>query len=115
MSMAARAPTGQRPVVVAVLALARGLAAFESRLARGPVGAKLSYGPPASGDLTVVECAKRLTLDPRRYLAIGYLLSRLVVGIAAFAMLIASPSISAAFAAAPVVYDCPGVGYEIGA
>lgn len=103
------------PVLVAVLALATALAGLESRLTRGLVGTDVSYSAPDPGDLTVVEYAKRLAFEPRSYRAVGYLLSKFVVGIAAFAALVTSASLSAAFAAAPLVYDYPGVSYELGA
>jgi hypothetical protein len=102
------------PVLVAVLALATALAGFESRLTRGLVGTDVDYSAPDPSDLTAVEYGKRVAFDPRSYLAVGYLLSKFVIGIAAFVVMVTSAALSAAFAAAPLLYDYPGVAYGTG-
>lgn len=105
------------PVLVGVLALAPALADVETRLARGLLGTDVTYETPlrAGDEAGIGEFVKGLVLDPRSYLAVGYLLSKFVIGIAAFVALVTSAAVSAAFAVAPLLYDRPGVTYQVGA
>ncbi|WP_436911816.1 sensor domain-containing protein [Halosimplex marinum] len=104
------------PLLLAVLALAALLADFETRLARGLLGTDVTYETPlrVRGEAEPVEFAKRLALDPRSYLAVGYLLSKFAIGIAAFTILVTSATASGAFALAPVLYDRSGITYQMG-
>ena len=102
------------PILVAVLAMAVAVADIETRLARGLLGADVSMNTPSPSEETLTEYAKRLVLSPQSYLAVVYLLSKFVIGIAAFTALVTAATLSAVLTAAPLVYDRPGVTYNFG-
>jgi len=102
------------PILVAVLALAVNLADLETRLARGLLGADVAYETPQPSDETLGEYVKRLALSPRSYLAVVYLLSKFVVGLASFIALTFASVLSTVLVLAPVLYDRPDVSYQFG-
>jgi hypothetical protein len=102
------------PILVAVLALAGYLADLESRLARGLLGAEVTYETPQPTEETLGEYLKRLALSPRSYLAVVYLLSKFVVGLASFIGLTFASVLSSVLVLAPVLYNRPGVSYQFG-
>ncbi|WP_164471532.1 sensor domain-containing protein [Halosimplex salinum] len=102
------------PLLVAVLAVAVNLAELETRLARGLLDSDVTYETPNPTDETLVEYATRLATDPRSYLAVGYLLSKFVVGLAAFVGLTVLGTLSASFALAPLLYSHPEIAYQLG-
>lgn len=103
------------PVLVALLAVATTLADLESRLAAGLLGADVSAGATRPGDETLGEYVQRIALDPRSYLAVGYLLSKFVIGLVAFVALVTSATLSATLVLAPALYQRPGIAYQFGA
>jgi len=102
------------PILVAVLAVAVTLADLETRLARGLLGADVAYETPQPGDETLGEYVKRLALDPRSYLAVVYLFSKFVVGLASFIALTFASVLSTVLVLAPVLYNRPDVSYQFG-
>jgi len=102
------------PVLVAVMALAVHLTELEARLARGLLDSDVAYEAPRPTDETAVEYAKRLVTEPQSYRAVVYLLSKFVIGIAAFVALTTAASVSAVFVLAPVLYDLPETQYNFG-
>jgi hypothetical protein len=102
------------PILVAVLAVAVYLADLESRLARGLLGTDVTYETPQPGDETLGEYVKRLALSPRSYLAVVYLLSKFIVGLASFIALTFASVLSTVLVLAPVLYSRPGVSYQFG-
>ena len=102
------------PVLVAVMALAVHLIQLEARLASGLLNSDVAYEPPRPTDETAVEYAKRLVTEPQSYLAVAYLLSKFVIGIAAFVALTTAASVSAVLVLAPVLYDLPETQYNFG-
>jgi len=102
------------PILVAVLAVAVTLADLETRLARGLLGADVAYETPQPGDETLGEYVRRLALDPRSYLAVVYLFSKFVVGLASFIALTFASVLSTVLVLAPVLYNRPDVSYQFG-
>jgi len=102
------------PILASVLVFAVHLAALESRLADGLLGTDVDYETVQPDGETVVPYVKRLALDPKTYLAIGYLLSKFAIGIAAFTAVVTLAALSVSFAFAPLLYDLPGVAYQVG-
>jgi hypothetical protein len=102
------------PILVAVLAVAVTLADLETRLARGLLGADVASETPQPGDETLGEYVRGLALDPRSYLAVVYLFSKFVVGLASFVALTFASVLSTVFVLAPVLYNRPGVSYQFG-
>lgn len=102
------------PILVSVLGVAVAVAEIESRLAQGLLDADVSMDTPDPSEEPLTEYVKRLVLSPRSYLAVVYLLSKFVVGIAAFVALTVAATLSAALTAAPLVYDLPGTTYNFG-
>lgn len=102
------------PILVGVLAMAVAVADIETRLARGLIGADVSMATPRPSEEPLTEYAKRLITSPQSYLAVVYLLSKFVIGIAAFVALTVASTLSAVLTAAPLLYSRPGVAYQIG-
>jgi len=102
------------PILVAVLAMAVAVADIETRLARGLLGADVSMDTPDPSEEPLTEYAKRLVLSPQSYLAVVYLLSKFVIGIAAFVALTFAATLSAVLTATPLLYGQPGVTYNFG-
>lgn len=102
------------PILLAVLAMSVAVADVETRLARGLLGADVSMDTPDPSEEPLTDYAKRLVLSPRSYLAVVYLLSKFVVGIAAFVALVLASTLSAVLTAAPLLYGQPGVEYNVG-
>jgi hypothetical protein len=101
------------PVVVAVLAFAAVLADFEARLTRGLLDVPVAYDVPRPDDEPITEYAKRLVFDADTYVAVVYLLSKFVLGVAVFVGVTVSASLAVTMALAPVLYDLPGISYNL--
>lgn len=102
------------PILAALLVFVVHLAAFEARMANYLLGTEVDYDAGGPDDESAIQYCKGVALDPRTYLAGAYLLSKFVIGIAAFTLLVTLSSLTAAFLAAPVFYDNPDVTYQIG-
>jgi hypothetical protein len=102
------------PVLVAVLAIVVVLADLEALLARRLLGVDVAVGTPKPDETTLTDYVAELLTDPRSYLAVGYLLSKFVVGIAAFAGLVTAAALSVSLVLAPIFYQQPGTVYMIG-
>lgn len=103
------------PILVGVLAVVVHLAELEARLANGLLGTDVAYGAARPRNERLVPYLKRLVLDPRSYLATGYLLSKFAIGVAAFTALVTLASLSLSFAFAPLLYDLHWIDYQFGA
>jgi hypothetical protein len=102
------------PMLVGVLAVASQLANLETRLARGLLDSDVVYVGPDPSEDSLVEYAKAVTTDIRSYSALGYLLSKFVIGTAAFAALTTAAVLSVTLTLAPVLYDVPRLDYNFG-
>lgn len=102
------------PILAAVLVFATHLAELESRLADGMLGTDVAYVSPQPEGETIVPYVTRLARDPATYLAVGYLFSKFAIGVAAFTLLVTAAAVSVTFAFAPLLYDVPGVAYQVG-
>lgn len=103
------------PILAGVLVVVAHLAELESRLANGLLRTEVSYDDAQPAGETVVPYVTRLARDPKTYLAGVYLVSKFVIGIAAFTTLVTLATVAAALAFAPLLYDLPGAAYRIGA
>ncbi|QPV63296.1 sensor domain-containing protein [Halosimplex litoreum] len=102
------------PILVGVLAVAAQLATLETRLAHGLLDSDVGYERPEPSDGDVVEYMKGIATDIRSYSALGYLLSKFLIGTVAFTLLTTAAVLSVALTFAPVLYDVPGVHYDFG-
>jgi hypothetical protein len=101
------------PVLLAVLAVATGLATVERKLTALLLGVDIA-GPAESplspsADRTLVERAKALVANVGTWKAILYLASKLALGIAAFVLITTLLVTAVTLLLVPLVYDQPGV------
>jgi hypothetical protein len=96
------------PLLVAVLAVALGLASVERKLATLLLG--VSVTPPSTPESdSLVERAKRLVVGLRTWKAVAYLASKLVFGVVSFTVITSLLVTAVTLLAVPFVYDRPGV------
>lgn len=110
------------PLLVLTVAAAAGAAGFEAKLASWLVGVDATPPSALSGldrSLDSVDdllaATKRLLTTPSTWTGVLLLVLKFAFGIVAFTALVTAGAVVTALLAAPLVYDAPGVTYNVGA
>ncbi|MFB6250488.1 MAG: sensor domain-containing protein [Halobellus sp.] len=98
------------PLFLIVLATSIAFVTFERRLARVLLGTEIESPPWRVVDADgLLDGMKRLVSDPALWLGLGFLATKLVVGVIAFTLLVGLLVPAFAVVATPLYYDNPGV------
>jgi hypothetical protein len=110
------------PVLVLTVAGAAGAAGFEAKLASWLLGVDAT--PPAAlADLDrsldsvddLLAATRRLLTTPTTWTSVLLLVLKFAFGIVAFTALVTASAVLTAMLAAPLLYDVPGITYNVGA
>ncbi|MFB6297860.1 MAG: sensor domain-containing protein [Salinirussus sp.] len=101
------------PILAGVLGLAGYIGVVEAELLARLRGRDVSHEPADPGELPVTAYLKTVATDPRNYLLVAFGLGSFVVGVHLFAAITVVFSLGVALAAAPLLYQAPGVEYGL--
>jgi hypothetical protein len=101
------------PILLATVWLVRALSLVERRLATTLLGVEIPDPEPATSEELWDRVVALLT-SPVTWLGLVFLLGKFVLGIATFAVLAVLGALTFAFVTAPLYYDLPNAGVDVG-